>query len=202
MDDVRQLAGQLEHAPAARRDQHANVRSRTDEVQPRATDSHHLAVEGGLVAAPHASADLDALAHRIQRVRTRLAPEGRLLDATANTHDGASVRQLVHCGQRDRGQARVADVWVGNQALDFQSIGGLQTGGHDHETVLVETPVAHSETIEAGRFGALGKLNQPPGWFSPTNRRQIAEGELHPAATACARFTRSIASRMPRTVSA
>src|SRR5712692_3733240 len=202
MDDVRQFTRQLEHAPSPRRDEDPNVGARCNEVQLRTTDAHHLALEIGLLAAPHTPADLDAFAHRMHGVRARLTPEGGLLDASADAHDGAPVRQLVHRRQGHRGEARVAYVRVGDQALDFQSSRGLQTRGHDHETILVETPITDAEAVEAGCFGALGELDESAGRLLPADRRQIAEGELHVAATGAAPCSRAMAAPMPRTVSA
>src|SRR5579864_260583 len=134
-------------------------------------------------------------------MRSTFAPEGRLLDPATDAHDRATVRELVHGGERGRRQARVTHVRVSDQALDLQSGGGLQACSHHHETVLIEAPVADPEAVKARGFGALGKLHQTSGRFVPTDRRQVAEGEFHRAAPATA-LQRSIASAIPRTVSA
>src|SRR5262245_36337850 len=137
---------------------------------------------------------------------SRFSPERGLLDSTTDAHDGSAGRELVHGRVRGSGQARMPHVWIGHQAFDLQPRGALQTGGHHHEAVLVEPPVAHAEAIEPGGLRSLRELDEVARWLLPADGRQVAKGKFHRAAPAptadVSACTCSITSPMPRTVSA
>src|SRR4029079_2584109 len=67
MNDVRDLAGEGQHAPPARRDQYRD-RRRKRTVQRDVVHVHDASVERDALAAPHRAHDIDAFANGVDRV--------------------------------------------------------------------------------------------------------------------------------------
>jgi hypothetical protein len=165
-------------ALAACGDEDRQVGTERPEVELCALHADDAAAIGDLFSPEHAPADLDRVAHRVERMRALGRPQRGLFETATQAEDDAPARQVVHRRVRERRERGMADERVGHQALELEALGRHQACGHVNVEVGVVPPVGDAEAVDARVFVMRCQVDEALRRLSPERCREI-ERELH-----------------------